>query len=109
MIDQRKFIGMFAGSLLSVPLVADPEPAGAKNNAKAFSAALFLATFVIPLAHRIGVESCLILPQDTQVIKNVWRKASSASSAIDEQFIEIGLQCFRVRPHSRDEIGDARI
>ena len=31
----------------------------------------------------------------------------SASSAIDEQFVEVGPQTFCVRPRSRDEIGDA--
>ena len=73
-----------------------------EHNAEALSAALFLAKFVVPLAGRMGMESCVILPQDTQVIKNLERKASSASSPIDEQFIEVGPQCFRVRPLSRD-------
>ena len=50
-----------------------------------------------------------MIPQDAQFIEDVGRKASSASSPVGEQFIEVGPQRFRVRPHGSDEIGDARI
>ena len=50
-----------------------------------------------------------IVPQHTQVITNVARKAFSALSPINKQFIEIGTQGARVRPHCGDEIGDARV
>jgi hypothetical protein len=73
---------------------------------KAFSAALFLGIFVIQLVEHRG---CQIIPQHAQVIENVRRKASSASSAVDEQSIEVGPQTFRILPHSREGIGNARI
>jgi hypothetical protein len=76
------------------------------HDTEAFSAALFVGTFLIPLSHRTGGVR---IPQDAQLIENVRRKASSAASATDEQFIEVDPQTFRVRPHGRDQIGDARI
>src|SRR5437870_9841028 len=82
---------------------------GPEHNAKAFSAALFLAPFVIPTARRIGARRCVIITYDAQVVENVRRKASPAPSPIGEQFIEVGRQSFRFRPHRRDEIGDARV
>jgi hypothetical protein len=94
----------FAGSLLAA-VRCERAGGGRKDNAD-FSAALFPGTHLIPFAPQ---TACVIIPQAAQVIKNVRRKASSASSAIDEQFIEVGSQTFRVLPHSRDEIGDARI
>jgi hypothetical protein len=53
--------------------------------------------------------ACVIIPQGAQVVKNVLRKATSAVAVIDEQIIEVGPQTFRVPPHGRDEIGDARV
>jgi hypothetical protein len=101
-MDQRKFIGAIGVSLIAARLVADERPVDENTTQRLSVPHLFLAKFVVPLAGRMGMESCVILPQDTQVIKNLERKASSASSPIDEQFIEVGPQCFRVRPLSRD-------
>jgi hypothetical protein len=54
---------------------------------------------LIPFAPHTG---CVIIAQGAQVIENSPWKASSAEAAIDEQFIEVGPQAFRVPPHSRD-------
>ena len=76
------------------------------HGTKAFSAALFRGIFVIRIVEHRG---CQIIPQHAQVIENVRRKASSASSAVDEQSIEVGLQTFRILPHRREGIGNARV
>src|SRR5260221_12300235 len=80
-----------------------------RRSYKAAGAALCPATFVIVFADRIGGTSCAIVPQHTQVIANVARKAFSALSPINKQFIEIGTQGARVHPHCGDEIGDSRV
>ena len=61
------------------------------------------------VAYRGTLEGWAIEPQGTQVIGNFGCKASSVASAIDEQFFEVRLQTFRISPHRRDEIGDARV
>ena len=73
---------------------------------KAFSAELFPGAFGIRVVEQ---RRCQIIPQHAQVIENVRRKASSAASAIDEQSIEVGPQTFRILPHGREGIGNARI
>jgi hypothetical protein len=108
-MDQRKFIGAIGVSLIAARLVADERPVDENTTQRLSVPHLFLAKFVVPLAGRMGMESCVILPQDTQVIKNLERKASSASSPIDEQFIEVGTQGFDVRPPRGGSIGDARV
>ena len=86
-MDQRKFIGAIGSALLPPGLVADERPVDENTTQRLSVPHLFLAKFVVPLAGRMGMESCVMFPQDTQVIKNLERKASSASSPIDEQFI----------------------
>jgi hypothetical protein len=73
---------------------------------EALSVALFCGIFVIRIVEHGGSQ---IIPQHAQVIENVRRKASSAASAVDEQSIEVGPQTFRILPHGREGIGNARI
>ena len=85
----------FADSLLAMELRR--EDVGTRR--KSLSAPHYLPRpFVIRIVERGGRQ---VMPEHAQVVENVRRKAFSASSAVDQQSVEIGPQTFRILPHGR--------